>query len=183
MLAHALLLSRKLYVLLSILFYKTQFSSEMCVETSRMFPHSLAFLLFIYNSDCIKGWNHKKLKAGGGNNIIRDYFHSSAGFSLYTKATRTLKERERDTVLGLLIFPLGFCEPVLAFVVGSCLFTWIMFRWELVHTPASLSGFSVHEFLKNCSFFSGINFHFFFLCRVGKFNQKNFCWNKKPGTS
>lgn len=63
----------------------------MYVETSTMLRiPSLFFILprFVYQSECIKGRNHKKLKAGGENNIIRDYFHSSAGFSPYTKATR-----------------------------------------------------------------------------------------------
>jgi hypothetical protein len=111
------------------------------------------FARFVYQSDCIKGRSHKKLKAGGENNIIRDYFHSSAGFSPRTqKQQERRREWERD------------CPWIIDFSACAFLSSWFPFRlcrrfvdpcsgeklFTHQHPP---SGFWIHEFLNLLSFF------------------------------
>lgn len=92
--------------------------------------------------------NHKELIAGGEHNIIRDYFHSSAGFSLFTKATRRLSQLSLDYRFFILFLCAITLAPVCCFVVvGSCLYMDHVPVKSYSHT-ASQSGFGAHEFLK-----------------------------------
>lgn len=70
---------RSFLKLFPIFFYSTQFSCEKSFE-----PRGFAFPLRPSRLSSGDG-NHKKLIARRENNIMRDYFHSSAGFSPFTQ--------------------------------------------------------------------------------------------------
>lgn len=81
--------------------------------------------------------NHKKLKAWGENNIIRDYFHSSAGF--FTAPQKPTKERtDCPWIIDFFAFPAP-CEPFTPHIVSTP--TWIMLPSRDQHPPP-------HEFFK-----------------------------------
>lgn len=63
--------------------------------------------------------NHKKLKAGGENNIIRDYFHSSDGFSLFSKSNK--KRLSLDYRFFRSPAWACFCVPLLSFLSQASL--------------------------------------------------------------
>lgn len=80
----------------------------------------LGFILVSFDTLPPRDGNDKTLIAGGENNIIRDYFDSSAGFHCFTKATRRLSQLSLDyrffTLFSVLLLLLRLLQA------ASCLY-------------------------------------------------------------
>lgn len=105
--------------------------------------------------------NHKKLKARGENNIIRDYFHSSVGFA--SAPHESQQNSDRLPLDYRFLQPSPLTARLVFFFLILCTITLDLTPTSIVSTshgscsdaPAgsSHSGFQPHEFLKSSSRF------------------------------